>query len=392
MSSRKQLPIVYVSYDGALDPLGASQVVPYLIRLATTGVVFTLISFEKPARWADLAAREALGQKLQRAGIRWHPLVYHRKPRVPATLWDLATGAVAVRREIHRSAALVVHSRGDVAMLISRLATSGSGVSLLYDARGFWSEERTATGSWQRGTALDRLVRRAERGNLTRADALVVLTRAAAEHLAQRRSPLPPFRVIPTCVDLQAFRPSDTSGRGRVGPVYAGSFGPRYMPAETVAFARVLRQELAGKALFLTPQIEAASRAGVTSAWAELSCARPGEVAAQLSRGRAVFFLYRPGTHTAAICPTRLAEALAVGLPVACNEGIGDLDELIENEGVGVIVRELREEGYREAAARLRALVEDPATPGRCRRLAETRFGVDGGAALYRELYETISA
>ena len=43
--------VVYVSYDGALDPLGASQVVPYLLGLAARGVAITLISFEKRERW-----------------------------------------------------------------------------------------------------------------------------------------------------------------------------------------------------------------------------------------------------------------------------------------------------------------------------------------------------
>ena len=63
-----------------------------------------------------------------------------------------------------------------------------------------------------------------------------------------------------------------------------------------------------------------------------------------------------------------------------------------QTERVGVIVQELSERGYRKGAARLGALVEDPATPGRCRRLAEARFGVDGGVKLYHELYEGLSA
>src|SRR5262245_48131003 len=41
------LRVIYVSYDGALDPLGASQVVPYLLGLAERGVAVTLVSFEK---------------------------------------------------------------------------------------------------------------------------------------------------------------------------------------------------------------------------------------------------------------------------------------------------------------------------------------------------------
>ena len=45
------MKVVYVSYDGALDPLGSSQVRPYLEGLAGRGVALSLVSFEKPARW-----------------------------------------------------------------------------------------------------------------------------------------------------------------------------------------------------------------------------------------------------------------------------------------------------------------------------------------------------
>lgn len=38
---------LYVSYDGALDPLGRSQVVPYLEGLAARGWSHDLVTFEK---------------------------------------------------------------------------------------------------------------------------------------------------------------------------------------------------------------------------------------------------------------------------------------------------------------------------------------------------------
>ena len=40
--------VLYISYDGLLDPLGQSQVVPYVRELARRGVALTVISFEKP--------------------------------------------------------------------------------------------------------------------------------------------------------------------------------------------------------------------------------------------------------------------------------------------------------------------------------------------------------
>ena len=39
--------VLFISYNGMLDPLGQSQVIPYLRELAKRGVRFTLLSFER---------------------------------------------------------------------------------------------------------------------------------------------------------------------------------------------------------------------------------------------------------------------------------------------------------------------------------------------------------
>jgi hypothetical protein len=47
------LKVLYVTYDGLLDPLGSSQVVPYVLGLAARGVEIDVLSFEKPEALAD---------------------------------------------------------------------------------------------------------------------------------------------------------------------------------------------------------------------------------------------------------------------------------------------------------------------------------------------------
>lgn len=42
--------ILYISYDGMTDPLGQSQVLPYIINLNKENYNFHLVSFEKPDR------------------------------------------------------------------------------------------------------------------------------------------------------------------------------------------------------------------------------------------------------------------------------------------------------------------------------------------------------
>jgi len=379
--------VIYVSYDGALDPLGASQVVPYLLGLAVRGFAITLVSFEKPARWARVTVRGELQRRLEACGIRWRPLRYHKRPRLAGTLLDIVAGSSTIAREAARYAPALIHSRSDVATVMARWAQVSSTIPVLYDVRGFFSDERVETGSWRRGSFLDRAVTRMEAANLQRAHGAVVLTRHAAEALRRRRPSLPSLRVIPTCADVSVFRPRTQGQKPEFGLVYNGSLGTWYMADEMVAFARSAAGIVPGRTLFLTPEPGEVRRLGATPDWAEACTVEPGAVAEWLRRASALFFFIRPIPSKRASCPTKFAEGLASGLPVVCNRGIGDLDEVVESEGVGVLLEDFSEAAYSAAARRLGRLLEDPGLSERCRRLAETRYSVDLGVNAYRELY-----
>ena len=80
---------LYVSYDGVLEPLGESQVVNYLTRLATDYEI-TLISFEKPQDLSDRARVAAMEQRFRTFGITWIRLRYHKSPPVFSTIFDIS--------------------------------------------------------------------------------------------------------------------------------------------------------------------------------------------------------------------------------------------------------------------------------------------------------------
>jgi hypothetical protein len=41
------MKVLYLTYDGLTDPLGQSQVLPYIVGLSKKDIDFTVISFEK---------------------------------------------------------------------------------------------------------------------------------------------------------------------------------------------------------------------------------------------------------------------------------------------------------------------------------------------------------
>ena len=87
--------VLYISYNGMLDPLGQSQVIPYLKELNQRGVEFTLLSFERPEALAKHETEiERMRSDLAASGIDWHWLRYHKTPSLPATTYGSSWASV----------------------------------------------------------------------------------------------------------------------------------------------------------------------------------------------------------------------------------------------------------------------------------------------------------
>ena len=373
--------VVYVSYDGAAEPLGRSQVLGYLLRLASDHDI-TLISFEK-----DGDGRAALREELAAAGIEWVALDYHRRPPVLSTALDIAAGRRALVRAARRRRPDVVHVRSYVPALMAVLAARRTGGRLLFDIRGFWADERVEGGLWRRGGLLFRVAKRCERVFFARADAVVTLTEASIPAIRAWTSGRDvPIEVIPTCVDPQRFATS-VPRAGGPHAVWSGSIGTWYRFDLGIALA-----EAGGLPLtILTRQIQL-SRDELAGRDADVRSVAPLEMPAALHEGDVGLCMIVSSFSKTASAPTRFAEYLAAGMPVAVTPGVGDLERLVEDYGVGVVVRDEGEAALADAAARLTRMAADPAVRARCRALATELFDVRNGSARYAALYGGLTA
>ena len=63
MSGAKK--VLYITYDGMTDPLGQSQVLPYLVGLSEKGYKFTILSFEKKERLCPRSSSKLTSRSAQ---------------------------------------------------------------------------------------------------------------------------------------------------------------------------------------------------------------------------------------------------------------------------------------------------------------------------------------
>jgi glycosyltransferase involved in cell wall biosynthesis len=395
---------LYLCYFGLREPLVQTQVLPYLRQLGASGIEVALLTFEPepPAAW-PVGKMEEWQSRLQSEGIRWLFLPYHKRPSLPATVYDIVRGAWTAARLVRRQGVQVLHARAHVPLAMALLAQKMSrGCRLIFDLRGLMAEEYADAGIWTPGSTPFRVIKWLEKVGLRRADQIVVLTRRMKEWLIEQAAAAQDkIEVIPCCVDFERFAERDgeqlSEQTNRLEVVYAGSVTGLYLLEEMARFflaLRACRPDAFLRILTKSAADEASGvlrRAGIEAKDFQVSAAAPDEVPEFFRRARLGLSFRKATFSQIASSPTKIPEYLACGLVVVSNSGIGDTDNLLERERVGVVVKGFNAEEYERAAAAALLLMDDPETPPRCVRVARERFDlVAVGGVGYGNVYRRI--
>lgn len=420
---------LYICYFGVREPLVQTQVIPYLRELLRPrprdaaappyqgGELneISLLTFEPEFKTKWNAAELAeMRERLLAEGIDWHYLPYHKRPSAVATAWDIFRGAVRVWRLNRRKRFDILHCRVHVPGVMADLARTFSRhkPKMLFDIRGFFPEEFVDAGLWPADGIIFRAAKRVEKRLMKVSDGFVVLTEKARDILfpESRENGFDkrgrPVEVIPCCVDIGRFAGADEKTRAAVRAelgaenryiiIYVGSFGGWYMTDEMMglfaaaretdrnAFALVLTQRDTEK---IAGEFEAR---GFASDDFFVTSVGPNEVYRYMAAGDAALSFIKPCYSKQSSSPTKLAEYLACGLPIIANRGVGDVDELIEKNGVGVMTDEFSPESYANALAKIRELGN---IADQCRKTARREFDLEKvGGTRYRRLYRALAA
>lgn len=399
----RRLRSLYLCYLSLDDPLAHTQVVAYLRGLAADGHRIHLLTFE--TRRLTRAQRRALRTRLAAQGISWHGLRYHKRPSLPATIYDTVAGALYASVLVIRHRLDTLHARAHVpaAMaLVARWLLWWRPPALIFDIRGLMAEEYVDAGRWRPGGVPFRLTKSVERVAVRRAEAIVVLTERIRRRLFPDRRGV---YTIPCCADLGALRTTSVrrdAVRAELGladanvMIYVGKFGGWYMTDEIAEFFAVARRAIPDLHFLILTQGERGEirrrleRRDVTGRFT-ITSAPPELLGGYLAAADFGISFIRPGPSNVSSSPTKIGEYLGAGLPVVGTAGVGDLDALITAD-IGTLVSEHTESAYRAAVDHTRALLARADTSERCRAVADRELSLqDVGIPRYRRLYEEVA-
>lgn len=367
---------LFVSIDGMTDPLGQSQVLPYLVGLAKQGNKIGIVSCEKKENWNT--HHQVIENITKQAGISWDYCFYKTgKPFISQQQNYNSLKKIVFRKIKENNSQTILHCRSYLAGLIGLKAKQKFNTGFIFDMRGFWADERIEGGIWSKskpiGAYLYSFFKRKEKEMLMQSDAIISLTHKAKSiilgwNLGVNESKT---TVIPCCADLNHFS-KETINQEQLIQLkskfpqlqdkfvlsYVGSLGTWYMAYEMLEFFKVLSQKTASIFLIITKDDESIVHEAAKKHHIDLDkliivSASRAEMPYYISLSDASLFFIKPSFSKSASSPTKMGELLSMEVPVITNIGVGDVDAIIKDTHCGISISSFEIIEYQKAVADL---------------------------------------
>ena len=403
--------ILFISYDGMTDPLGQSQVIPYLQGLSKKGFRFFLLSCEKQ----ETFTRNEAAVKTMLAGynIEWVPIPYTKKPPVLSTLKDIINLRKQAKRIHQQHGVDMVHTRPGVPALVGLWMKQTMGVKFLHDIREFYADSRVEGGIWNITTPLFKIIyrffKKKEAEQIANSDGIVCLTHAAEKiitALPEYKKSIP-LKVIPCSADLNLFDTLkiDIAQKKQFQKElniddsdfvvsYLGSVGGWYMTAAMLRFCKLLSgRKPETKFLFISPHLHnviaaEAAKYELPSDKLIVKHGKRNEVPVLLSLSNYSLFFIKPCFSKLSSSPTKHGEIMAMGIPVITNSGVGDVKAIIDKYNAGYVVDDFTDEAFNTVIDQL--LSANTFDADTIRKGAVEVYSLKQAVELYEEIYKEI--
>jgi glycosyltransferase involved in cell wall biosynthesis len=391
------------------DPLGQSQVIPYLSGLSNKGYDVHIISLEKPIKYEN--NKKQIQHLLSLSNIQWHPIPYLTKPKFVSNLKNTSVLKSKCFEVVRKYDIKLIHCRSYISAMIGRSVKRKMGIPFIFDMRGFWADERLDGGIWNIKNPIYKFIYKyfkvKEKQLLSAADHIVSLTKKGKEiiHARPGMENLP-ITVIPCCADLDFFNYHNIQNEERndfrkklnINPEtlvlnYLGSWGTWYMPEEMMrCFAQLLQLRQDAVFLIITQDekeviFDCAKRNNVPLEKIFIRSAKRQEVPIYLAASDLAIFFIKPVYSKQASSPTKMGELMGMGLPLLCNAGVGDVEEIMQNAN-GLVINSFDDETLKNAVQKLIKLKDNNKDINR--QCALQVYSLDDGIEKYAKIYQSI--
>jgi glycosyltransferase involved in cell wall biosynthesis len=405
--------VIFISYDGMTDPLGQSQVLPYLSLLSKNGYSFHLISCEKEDKFN--LNKGKIESICKENGIVWHPLNYSSGIPVISSVINVRNIKKKALQICESSPIKMIHARSYIPAIIALAFQKNKSTKFLFDMRGFWPDERVDGVIWNITKfpfkQVYKYFKKKEIQFIENADHIISLTNNAKaeieswEHTKNRKAEI---SVIPCCADLNHFNYNNINpelvaeyrstlkiNKNDFVLTYLGSIGSWYLLDDMLDFyVELLQTKPEAKFLFVSKDdpgfiLNAAKQKGIDTKNFIIKGSEREDLPSLLSLTSASIFFITPTYSKKASSPTKMAELLGMGIPIICNANVGDSNYFLEKENCGLLIPELNISEYKKAILQLNDALAIPKED--LFKISEKHFSLSEGGKTFLYAYNKVN-
>ena len=402
-----KLKVLYCSYDGLLDPLGQSQILPYLYRFKSFIYQLNVISFEKKK---IISKKDIIKNKINNKNINWNYFFFSRKLLFFNKIFDYLKIFIYLFFAIFVKKIDIIHSRGYFPIIFLFLFKKFKKFQIIFDMRGLWFDEKKDCGAinvnnfFQKKLYLFLLI--IEKKLLNNSEVIVVLTYKAKNEIQNKKNiKKSKIFVIPCCADYNFFKPLDLISKinnkqkfkidkNEKVIAYLGSLGTWYMLDEMILFfenllsinknlyflninndiKKNIKSIIKSKNKFLDNRII-------------LTNSSRDDLPNLLGCADFMISFIKPYYSKIASSPTKFAESLAMGIPVVSNKGVGDIEDLTIKLNAGLTIDNINLSNFSNDDLNLILNIDRKTLREKSSKILSLEFAIEQ----YREVYKSIN-
>lgn len=391
------------------DPLGQSQVLPYIIGLTKEGYNFTLISCEKKDRYSQ--NKNTIEAICKENNIEWLPIFYTKRPPIISTIWDIHKLNKRAKEQHKKKQFSLIHCRSYITALIGLGFKQKHAVKFLFDMRGLWADERVDGKIWDitklHYKTVYQFFKKKEKLFISESDAIVSLTQNGKQEMLKwniNNLTDSKITIIPCVADYKHFTITNKAIKLKIREKlnianstkvisYIGSLGTWYLADEMLLFYKEYKSKYNdSKFLILTPEppeliYEKAKKYNLSKGDFIIQFCERKKLPELASVADFSIFFIKNAYSKKSSSPTKMGELLAMGIPVVCN-AIGDVKEIIEKTNSGICLEKLNKESFKSTIDKLDSLFNKNAEE--IREESKQFFLLENGLKSYSDIYKKV--
>jgi len=386
--------ILYISYDGVLEPLGQSQILEYIYNNSRY-YSFYLISFEKKNNLKNISKLNKLKNKISKYDINWIYLNYSNKKHIHKVIYNFLKAQLIITNLILFKKIKIIHIRSYIPGIILLPIISLVKIILIFDIRGFLPLEKIERLNWKKNSYKILLLQFIENYLMKKSTKIITLTNQSKNIIIDK------FNIkennistIPTCANTNLFKIDKSINKKNLKLCFLGSLNFAYDFEKIIKFYKKFIIEFPDikidflindknyfiKKLLLKNNFEESK--------INIKFIEHKNIPKILNNYQFGIFFLKKNESIKASFPTKIGEYLSSGLPIICNDFNDDVTSIVKDNNLGFI---LKNDHFDSSIYKKIVQYYNENSAIICRNYAEKNLSIKYGSFKYLDIYNSIS-